>query len=547
MSAQKDIIYIDVEDDIAKIVDKIKKSSSSIVAIVPPKRIGVLQSIVNLRLISRAASTSKKRVVIVTGNQSLSVLAGSANIPVAKTLQTKPEIIKAKKATTKKSEAIITGTVMAEEPVTESAPKKTPEVDEEEAAVATIEAEEEDQQTEEKVPAVTKKRMRIPDFSIFRKRLLFFGLFSIFLGAGLIWAIFFAPHAKITVTARTQSVPISQRLNVAIDAKLSAKDMTLPALKHASTQEVSAPITPTGEKDVGEKATGTVRLSRASSSTTTIPANTIVRSASGLAYVTTEAATIPATSIEQFFSTGVSSVDVKIVASESGEQYNAATGKGKISVSGVSANFVSATEGGSTKVVKVITEKDIENAKREVEKKKDEAKAMQSLKQKISENARALDRTFIAKEKSSAPSIAVGKEVPAGSQATLETVYSYSMMGVNEADLSTYLTKVVTKTLDGSTDRKIFDNGIKQVSITNVDITDNGAGFTLTTNAKVGPSIGEEKIRELVRGKEFSVARSSIEAINGVSSVDIAFSYFWVNSVPNDDEQITVEYNVDGE
>jgi hypothetical protein len=51
----KDVIYIDVEDDITAIIGKVKGAKEKIVALVPPKRIGVLQSAVNLRLIARAA------------------------------------------------------------------------------------------------------------------------------------------------------------------------------------------------------------------------------------------------------------------------------------------------------------------------------------------------------------------------------------------------------------------------------------------------------------------------------------------------------------
>ena len=50
---KKDIIYIDVEDDITAIIGKIKESKEKIIALVPPKRIGVLQSAVNLRLLAR--------------------------------------------------------------------------------------------------------------------------------------------------------------------------------------------------------------------------------------------------------------------------------------------------------------------------------------------------------------------------------------------------------------------------------------------------------------------------------------------------------------
>jgi hypothetical protein len=89
---KKDVIYIDVEDDITTIVGKIKASKEKIVAIVPPARYGVFQSAVNMRLLKRTADAAKKHLVIISNSSALAALAASANIPVAKNLQTKPEI-----------------------------------------------------------------------------------------------------------------------------------------------------------------------------------------------------------------------------------------------------------------------------------------------------------------------------------------------------------------------------------------------------------------------------------------------------------------------
>jgi len=47
----KDVIYIDVEDDVTAIIGKIKSSNEKIIALVPPKSAGILQSAVNLRLL----------------------------------------------------------------------------------------------------------------------------------------------------------------------------------------------------------------------------------------------------------------------------------------------------------------------------------------------------------------------------------------------------------------------------------------------------------------------------------------------------------------
>ena len=88
----KDVIYIDVEDDITTIISKIKASKERIIALVPPRRIGVLQSAVNIRLLARAATSADKRIVLITNDSVLAGLAATAKIPIAKTLQSKPEI-----------------------------------------------------------------------------------------------------------------------------------------------------------------------------------------------------------------------------------------------------------------------------------------------------------------------------------------------------------------------------------------------------------------------------------------------------------------------
>ena len=89
---KKDVIYVDIEDDITSVIEKVKEAKASIVALVPPKRIGVLQSVVNLKLLQRAATSAKKRVVLITNDQALIGLAAGVAMPVAKNLQSRPEL-----------------------------------------------------------------------------------------------------------------------------------------------------------------------------------------------------------------------------------------------------------------------------------------------------------------------------------------------------------------------------------------------------------------------------------------------------------------------
>ena len=73
----KDVIYIDVEDDITTIISKIKASKERIIALVPPRRIGVLQSAVNIRLLARAATSADKRIVLITNDSVFGWIGGN--------------------------------------------------------------------------------------------------------------------------------------------------------------------------------------------------------------------------------------------------------------------------------------------------------------------------------------------------------------------------------------------------------------------------------------------------------------------------------------
>jgi len=71
--------------------------------------------------------------------------------------------------------------------------------------------------------------------------------------------------------------------------------------------------------------------------------------------------------------------------------------------------------------------------------------------------------------------------------------------------------------------------------------------MTATVNSigSVGPKIDENKIKEQVKGKRYGEVQQGIEAVDGVKSVDIKFSHFWVRKVPNNTDKITIEFKVE--
>ena len=64
----------------------------------------------------------------------------------------------------------------------------------------------------------------------------------------------------------------------------------------------------------------------------------------------------------------------------------------------------------------------------------------------------------------------------------------------------------------------------------------------LKTTYISGPSVTENDIIEMVRGKGIGTAKHDIAENSGIKDVSITPSYPWVSSVPNDPEKITVNF-----
>lgn len=81
------VIYIENDEEITAIIDKVKKSPEKSVAVVAPKGAMLLQSLVNLRLLQREASKAKIKLDLITGDTIGTNLAAQAGLTVFKNLK----------------------------------------------------------------------------------------------------------------------------------------------------------------------------------------------------------------------------------------------------------------------------------------------------------------------------------------------------------------------------------------------------------------------------------------------------------------------------
>ncbi len=551
---QKDVIYIDTEDDITAIIGKVKASKSHIVALVPPKRIGVIQSAVNLKLVHRAAEQADKRLVVISGNQALATLAGSAGIPVAKNLQSKPELAEIS-ALEIDNDDIIDGSELMKD----SKPSTVSGTD---AAVNAIEAGEKNQENADaarrssmplgsdasaKKGKKSERGAKIPNFNTFRKKFFIILAALIALIGFFVWAIVFAPHATITIKAKTSASALNTQVLLSNSATTDLKAGTIKSETKTMQKTVSASFTATGKKDVGTKATGTVRIAPTRDTIVsiidddaTVPAGTTITSASGATYVTNQTlsftySNLPSTRSGQ---------TVGVTATENGTKYNGASGSAD-GPSGFTTSFTSTTTGGTDKTITVVQQSDIDSVSGSVVSDSETAAAKAKLTSQFGSDYVIIDGSFKSDAGSVSASPAVGQEATDG-KGTLSGNVTFSMGAVKKTEISTFLDAYFAQQIDGVADQKVYDNGLQSVAFSNIAATNGGYNASITTNGKVGPKIDEKSLKEFAKGKKSGEIMPYVQKIDGVEDVKVKFSPFWVKKAPSNVDKITVTFDVNG-
>lgn len=576
----KDVVYIEPEDDITDIIARVKGAKQKLVALVPPKKIGVLRSAVNTKLIAKAARLSDKVVVIVTTDSSLIKLAAAAQIPVAKNLQSRPklpsEIIKEEKENPeqfidekdyddeidpeealKTSKNATSGMNQHSRAQSANAKKADQEI--------TSDDIERDEEKSEKSAKKGKKAEKgtIPTLEKYRKWIIIGACAFVVLVGFLVWAFVFAPAASIAVAIRTTANNFSE--NVTFTTKSGSENPTsgnflLEQKKVEKTSSVE--FTATGQKDIGEKATGTINVSAyLKSNSEGVPLRLVDGTTftyGNLSYTVTSGASISYPENDKFcenYDAGTvsksgclqtasvtvqanqSGTDSNIGPHDSGWSTNADTGMANSYSIYNSAAFT----GGTTNMVTVVSEQDFNTAKEKLESQGREDGKAELVKQ-FGDDMITIESSLEVSTADPKSTPAVGEEVKSGVTPKVEATTTYTMFAVDKTKVEEF---IKTKTASSvaadqkiyAIDKPFFENFTKQ--------SDTSYTAKLKSATQTGPKVTEEDILEKSRGKKIGEVTSLLKSINGVSSVKITPSFPWVSVVPDDPNKITIELKVE--
>ncbi len=401
-----EILYLEADEEITSVVDKLKGMDAKSVSLVAPKGSTIVQSVVSLKLLKKEAESIDKKIAIITTDEVGRNLASRIGLPVfadtksAEPLQIKQEnipdvgevieidmrdidtklpdnfeIYRYDQNKSKAQDKEIDEPESAQRHEESEIPEKKPEDSAKPAerdfikrpvstALQENRAEIESARpisTESKLPPIKKSKRRVPLVVAF----IIVGTLAFILLADLLLA-------RATIDIAIPADALNKEVPVTVERDLSKPDIENGIIPGAQVQkegEYSQTFEATGEKDAGEKATGSLTFKNEAGVDETIEAGATVASASGLEFVLQTTITVPKASLNSAGDKVLGQATGAVEAKNPGDSYNlpASTsysvyGKSKISVSG-------GTSGGLTKKIRIVSSSDIESAKEQLQEK----------------------------------------------------------------------------------------------------------------------------------------------------------------------------------
>lgn len=554
-----EIIYLEPDEEITSVIDKLRGSNHDAVALVVPRGASLAQSIVNLKLLKKSAKELGKDIALVATDRIARNLGSQIGLTVyskvseaekgikkfaLEPVEKKDEVNnedkdfqvnnyyhnKAEETVAEKNE-----TNKGENENDESGKIFTPKVDQEQPIMKR-------RQLEERRPIIHKPVAQKTGVKGSRK------LLFILSGAALViilaTATIFLPFAKVSIKVTANDLKSTKE--ILVDKSISGIDIDNSKITGKIEQiekDISKDFDATGKKDAGAKASGTIQFSNRAGIEDQIAAGVVVKSSGGIEFVTDQAISLPkaTASVDAY---GVSQItpgkaDGKVTARNTGTEGNlpptttfTVTGKPLVSA-------VGETAGGITKNIKIVSDSDLESAADTLKE-----EAMASSKSELVDLAK-LDKVVIEEKNISAEIVSAESSKNANEEADK---FSYSMklkisvLGYYQTDLDDILVRLAENDLESNEMVIAPEKAIKTITVKEYDINTGTMKLDTIFDGKSGNKISEDEIKGKIKGKNLSKGESEINNYKGVTEVTISNFPSFYKLVPILKNRIEIEF-----
>lgn len=546
-------LYVDVSDEVTTVIERLKAAPDTEVSLVVPKGAVLLQSIVNLKLIRKAAREAGKELTLITTDRigrNLAAQVGIANLShldssgaTGSTAETESDVvggITIHRYYDEEESAATAVEPQAVEPIVPIPPVTEPLIEDEAgpisvrsfATLADPSGIEIIKPTVPTIPTIAvtadldasttpRRHLTIPFIAL---------LLLLLIGAGTVGAYYY-PKTIITVSVPGKAWTKTYLSQAGVSKPLDSTHLIVASFI-STTQNESLTVQATGTKDIGTPAHGTATLSYIQdSSPQEVPAGTVL-SANGIAFTTDAPVTVPGAKVVNATPTAGTDT-VAVTSSVAGIGGNMSGVPATVSGYKLYAQIQSST-GGTSQQVPVITQTDIANGKQQLQDKL-QAEATGVLAKDPANHPPVMDTS---KTDSFSFSSFVAT-TPAGSQTAsdiLTATGTLKRLVYDPTQLDVAVKQQAINDAAGLANLKI------ESQVQNVDLTNGVISLSSTASGIIVPEVDTNLIRTQTVGKSVDNATSLIKGIVSGASVSFVQSPAWwpLKRVPYSDKYVSV-------
>ena len=541
-------VYINLEDDVSKVVDRLRRVASSRIVLVCPKRCFLFNDSINLRLLKKQTDLLGKEIQILTmdergqlyakeagfGLKVMSQVSRSGSFSDIQHKPQSPQVVAPAPVITKPKPAVVTA--KSKQEIQQKAVIPAPPI---QPALAVT-------STESYFPPEIEQTHEIKKKHVFGKKLAA-GLVGISLIILLAVVFVILPRADIVVYAKQQAIDLYVQISLNAGAQTTdTANAILPATKINQSLSVTDNFSSQGKKEVGNKAAGEVQIYNFTHSPINLKAATTVLTAGDKQYVLTQ--DVVGLRPTTYSNNQTKEVDqstlgapVAVQAMQGGETYNLPAGT-RLEISnqvfGSKPQFLygkitTAIDGGTSRYLSVVSDQDMASS---------QAALTQELIQKLrgtltTQGLLLPDGFYTVQVSKFASDKIVGTESP-NFQATLDA--TVTGLGFNGSQLQNLVTDRVSKTLPPDGTLQVHNFSPAAATSTSLDLAAGTAVMQVHFQGSDIFKVNLGNITPQLEGKQQNQAMEILMSQNNVNKVTIALVPSWQKTLPWFAKKITI-------
>lgn len=561
-------IYLNLEDDVARIVTKVKAQKGEDVVLVIPKDAYVLADSINLRLLKKQTDMLGSKVSILTMDETGQIYAREAGF----SLRRLPKISRSNTFSDIRPQRVsalatfgknLKGHKPTPRPVSTPTipvkPKKTAasrpvaksstvgiaagKILEHRGAKAVATRNNRLANSDWLTPSaggLTSKSDNVfmppgsrsnkpPRRRSYRKVALAFVALALIAVMALVIVVL--PSANVTVYARSQTV--ARDLDLVIDANQESVDagrLTLPATKVDETKQVTRTFTTNGKREVGSKAQGRVAIYNLTGSSMNLRSSTTVLTVGTKTYYFTSDQN-GITALESP-SKDSNATTADIVAAEGGEDFNLPAGT-RVEINNQTfgsqpqrlyAKTITQVIGGSSRFVSVVSREDLDSSQKELIR-----KAVEEVNGGLSEGRKLVEGAYNVEVTNFTP------DKPEGIESTTyaaSAAVKITGLAFNESDLRQMVRGRLTQTLGA--DKALQEAELDEIvyKIKTLDLAAGIMQLSIHYESQAKAKIDASDLITQLAGKSKEQASDILLTNQNIERVDISLAPSWQKSFP---------------